>query len=148
MILAIQEDRRLSPVQNRIVLINASGTGVTSVVAEGADFYSSPRFSRDGKRLCWTQWSHPDMPWTGSELHVAEFEVGTSPRSTHIAGQARCESICQPRWNEDGNLYFMSDRTGFWQLYCFESQGEMVRPIVISGFEGADLAGSEGTLGK
>ena len=27
------------------------------------------------------------------------------------------ESICQPKWSPDGVLYFVSDRSGWWNLY-------------------------------
>ena len=33
-----------------------------------------------------------------------------------MAGSDR-ESIVQPRWSPDGTLYFVSDRTGWWNLY-------------------------------
>jgi hypothetical protein len=64
-ILAVQEDRSLSPIQNSIVAIEAT-TKETFIVTQGADFYSHPRFNHDGTEICWTQWSHPDMAWNGT----------------------------------------------------------------------------------
>ena len=41
------------------------------VIFEGSDFVSAPAFSPDGRRLAFTVWRHPDMPWDAAELHVA-----------------------------------------------------------------------------
>ena len=34
------------------------------------------------------------------------------------------ESICQPEWAPDGRLYFVSDRSGWWNLYRWDEQAE------------------------
>ena len=87
------------------------------VLASGNDFYSSPRVSPDGARLAWLTWKHPNMPWDGTELWVGEFEFdGSLRRTKRIAGGDR-ESIFQPEWSPDGALYFVSDRSGWWNLY-------------------------------
>ncbi|KAG9232224.1 Alpha/Beta hydrolase protein [Amylocarpus encephaloides] len=92
-------------VENCIVSIDVKD-GSVRVLAEGADFYSHPRFSRDGKRVCWKQWNHPDMPWTGSELYVAEWNEGTELlKGNYVAGKAGEQAICQPRWAWDGALW-------------------------------------------
>jgi dipeptidyl aminopeptidase/acylaminoacyl peptidase len=102
------------------------GGGVTLI--EGNDFYSSPRLSPTGSHLAWLTWNHPNMPWDGNELWVAALtEDGglTAPRK--VAGGAQ-ESIFQPTWSPDGVLYFVSDRTNWWNLYRW--QGEVVEPVV------------------
>ena len=43
------------------------------VLVSGPDFVAAPRVSPDGRHLAWFQWHHPDMPWDGTELHVAEL---------------------------------------------------------------------------
>ena len=84
---------------------------------QGQDFYSSPRVSPDGKHLAWLSWNHPNMPWIGTELWVADFgETGELQAPILIAGSAN-ESIFQPEWSPDGTLYFVSDRSGWWNLY-------------------------------
>ena len=101
------------------------GGGIT--LLEGNDFYSSPRLSPTGSHLAWLTWNHPNMPWDGTELWVATFTDDgglTAPRK--VAGGAQ-ESIFQPTWSPDGVLYFVSDRTNWWNLYRW--QGEVVEPV-------------------
>src|SRR5262245_14759088 len=87
------------------------------IVASGYDFYSTPRFSPDGLRLSWLAWRHPHMPWDSTELWVAEVaEEGAIVRPAHVAG-GEYESIFQAEWSPDGMLYFVSDRTDWWNLY-------------------------------
>jgi dipeptidyl aminopeptidase/acylaminoacyl peptidase len=103
---------------NTIVALEPEGDESGGMVlASGADFYSNPRLSPDGRQLAWLQWNHPNMPWDGSELWVAEIgEDGMVASSELIAGGPQ-ESIFQPEWAPDGTLYFVSDRTGWWNLY-------------------------------
>ncbi|KAI9745281.1 MAG: hypothetical protein M1818_001561 [Claussenomyces sp. TS43310] len=160
-ILAVREDHRgdATPdaVENSLVAIETVPSPQQQeeqqrivTVARGADFYSTPRFSGDGRAVCWLQWNHPDMPWTGTQLYVAPWEPGCDElAATLVAGRPGLESICQPKWDEtDGSLYFASDRTGFWQLYSWRADTAEVRPLLLEGFERADLAAKEEELGK
>ena len=54
---------------NTIVALGLDGEREV-VVVEGNDFYSDPRLSPDGTRLCWLAWNHPHLPWDGTELWV------------------------------------------------------------------------------
>jgi dipeptidyl aminopeptidase/acylaminoacyl peptidase len=93
------------------------------VLVSGADFYSDPVVSPDGSTLAWLQWNHPNMPWDGTELWTAPFGPdGTLGPRTRIAG-GDDESIFQPEWSPDGALYFVSDRTGWWNLYRLRPAG-------------------------
>ena len=95
------------------------------VLVAGNDFYSSPRLSLDGSRLAWLNWNHPNMPWDGCELWTGEFAADGSLTGTHkIAGGSE-ESIFQPEWSPDGYLYFVSDRSGWWNLYRLGSGGHI-----------------------
>jgi dipeptidyl aminopeptidase/acylaminoacyl peptidase len=87
------------------------------VIVSGNNFYSSPRLSPDGSRLTWMTWNHPNMPWDGTELWVGEVNPdGSLGRTERVAG-GLAESIFQPEWSPDGVLHFISDRTGWWNLY-------------------------------
>lgn len=87
------------------------------ILAGGADFYSDPIVSPGGQSLAWLQWHHPNMPWDGTELCLARFNAdGTLGPATVVAG-GPAESIFQPEWSPDGTLYFVSDRSGWWNLH-------------------------------
>jgi dipeptidyl aminopeptidase/acylaminoacyl peptidase len=93
------------------------------VLASGYNFYSSPRISPDGSRLAWLSWNHPNMPWDGTELWVGEFDQkGHLTRIEHVAGSTN-ESIFQPEWSPEGELYFVSDRSGWWNLHRLRANG-------------------------
>jgi dipeptidyl aminopeptidase/acylaminoacyl peptidase len=102
---------------NTLVSIPLSGGSAGEVVAAGHDFYSTPRFSPDGSRLSWLAWRHPNMPWDGTELWLADVAAdGALSNARRIAGGGD-ESIYQPGWGSDGRLYFVSDREGWWRVY-------------------------------
>lgn len=102
---------------NTLVSINLDGDTDGKVIASGSDFYSSPRLSPDGQHITWLEWNHPNMPWDGTELWVAKLdEDGSIGNRTLVAGGAS-ESIFQPEWSPAGVLHFVSDRTGWWNLY-------------------------------
>lgn len=106
---------------NRIVTIDVNNGADQKVIASGHDFYSSPRLSPDGASLCYLCWDHPDMPWDDSELWVARLNSdGAVAESQRIAG-GKSESIFQPEWSPDGVLYFVSDRTAWWNLYRWKN---------------------------
>ncbi len=102
---------------NELVVMPADGSADARVIAGGHDFYASPRVSPDGRRLAWLTWDHPRMPWDGTELWVADLaDDGTLSNETRVAGGPQ-ESIFQPEWSPAGALHFVSDRTGWWNLY-------------------------------
>ena len=92
------------------------------VLISGSDFYSSPRLSPDGSRLCWLSWNHPNMPWDGTELWVGQLDEDGIVGERRLVAGRMSESICQPEWSPDGRLYFVSDRSGWWNLYRWNEQ--------------------------
>ena len=102
---------------NTIVSVNLGGDINGTVLVSGNDFYSSPRLSPDGNHLAWLTWNHPNMPWDGCELWTAALNGdGSLSPAQKIAG-GESESIFQPEWSPRGVLHFVSDRTGWWNLY-------------------------------
>ena len=102
--------------ENTLIEIDIAG-GDTKVLASGADFYSSPRLSPDGDRLAWLCWRHPNMPWDSTELWLAARGAdGLLSNASRVAG-GEDESIFQPEWSPGGELFFVSDRSGWWNIY-------------------------------
>lgn len=114
---------------NAIVAIPIDG-GDVEILEQGKDFYAAPRVSTDGTTLAWLSWNHPNMPWDGNCLWVASFSKDhklSDPKL--IAGEAG-EAICQPEWSPSGVLYFVSDQSGWWNIYSWQqSQIKAVLPM-------------------
>jgi dipeptidyl aminopeptidase/acylaminoacyl peptidase len=83
----------------------------------GSRFLAYPRESPDGARLAWIAWDHPQMPWDGTTLWVAEGSIdnGYGPARTLLGSVT--ESVLQPTWLDDRTLLVASDRSGWWRLY-------------------------------
>ncbi len=109
---------------NSLIALDAGGEKDAFVVSEGHDFYSSPRLSPDGSRLAWLAWDHPNLPWNSTELWVGELDGGGRVTSSRCVMGDGHESICQPEWGAEGELYFISDRTGWWNLFRAGGQGD------------------------
>jgi dipeptidyl aminopeptidase/acylaminoacyl peptidase len=108
---------------NTLVSVDLQGSEQVRVLVAGEDFYSSPRLSSDGSKLAWLSWNHPNMPWNGTELWVAEINADGSVGDSHLVAGGVSESIFQPQWSPDGVLHFVSDRTGWWNLYRWGAGG-------------------------
>jgi dipeptidyl aminopeptidase/acylaminoacyl peptidase len=107
------------------------------VIASGYDFYSTPRLSPDGSQLSWLAWRHPQMPWDGTELWVADVTAaGTLADPVRVAGSTH-ESIYQPGWAPDGSLCFASDRTGWWNLY--RARRGSIEPVLREPIDEAEF---------
>ncbi|MCA9958110.1 MAG: S9 family peptidase [Anaerolineales bacterium] len=104
---------------NTIVVLALDGTDTGQVLASGYDFFASPRLRADGKKLAWLAWNHPNMPWDGTELWVADLTDAGLANAQMVAG-GKAESIFQPEWGPDGALYFVSDRSNWWNLYRWQ----------------------------
>ena len=125
-IYAVREDHTVKDREavNTLVAIDVAGERDVITVASGCDFYSTPRLSADGRRLAWLTWNHPNMPWDSSELWVSELDdTGHAVSSRKVAGGGG-ESIVQPEWGPSGELYFISDRSGWWNLYRARGDGD------------------------
>jgi dipeptidyl aminopeptidase/acylaminoacyl peptidase len=141
-------------VVNEVVVLDTTGELAPRTLVSGPDFVSDSRISPDGARLCWLQWSHPDMPWDGTELCVADLratDVGPALAHPHVVagrpdtapgGLGDGESVSGPRWAEDGSLWFSSDRSDWWNLYRWVPPGPggtpaegSVEPMVLMDAE-------------
>ena len=118
-IISIREDHRVWTGQaaNTIVSLDPDKENEGLVLISGNDFYSTPRLNPDGSKLAWLTWNHPNMPWDGTELWVADVKSDDSLGQPEKIAGGPDESIYQPEWSPDGELYFVSDRTNWWNLH-------------------------------
>lgn len=105
---------------NTIIAVPLLENADETILVEGADFYSNPRISHDGRQLCWISWQHPNMPWDNTSLYLAKInETASLSEVTLITGDN--EAVCQPLWSPDNTLYFVSDRNNWWNLYRYKN---------------------------
>ena len=102
---------------NAIVAVDITGACPQEVLYSSSDFCSTPRLSPDGASLAWLTWDHPNMPWDGTELLVAAVDEQGRLGAQRLVAGGKNESIFQPGWSSAGELHFVSDRTGWWNLY-------------------------------
>ena len=124
-LICVREDHTQSGREaiNTLVAIVTGGQTAPEVLTSGSDFYSNPRLSPDGRSLCWLSWQHPDMPWDNTALWLADVHEDGSLGSKYRVAGGHDESIFQPEWSPDGTLYFISDRSGWWNLYrCYQGE--------------------------
>jgi dipeptidyl aminopeptidase/acylaminoacyl peptidase len=130
--IGVREDHTVEgePVNTVVAVDLGGGREPGRILAGGHDFFASPRLSPDGRWLVWLAWDHPNMPWNGTTLYLAEIaEDGTAGAAQPIAGSA-AESIFQPEWSPDGaRLLFVSDRSGWWNLYALDLATRTTRPL-------------------
>jgi dipeptidyl aminopeptidase/acylaminoacyl peptidase len=95
----------------------AIADGSLSMLVSGADFYAYPRISPNSKQLCWIEWQHPNMPWDSTQLWLANLADNTLTDKSLMAGADGDEAIFQPQWSPDNQLYFVSDKNNWWNIY-------------------------------
>ncbi len=105
-------------VKNSLVQVDEKGI---HELAEGHDFYSSPRLSPDGKKLAFITWDFPYMQWDSSTLWLADLGEDGKLHNLQSICSGADQSVCQVQWSPDGVLYFISDRTGFWNIYRYQN---------------------------
>ncbi len=126
-VLLVAEDHRATgrggALRRSLVHVRLDGAGATAGPTElftGPGFLAAPRVSPDGRRLVWTGWDHPDMPWQRTLLWTGELAAGPDgPRlggARVLAGADTRESLVHPGFAPDGTVLVVSDRSGFWNL--------------------------------
>ncbi|MGX4643245.1 dipeptidyl-peptidase 5 [Massilia sp. SYSU DXS3249] len=119
-LIAVREDHLAGEAYPVNTICAVGFDGRETILVDGNDFYAAPRLSPDGRQLAWLCWDHPRMPWQGTELWVADIAQDGSLVDGRLIAGGLDESICQPEWSPGGLLHFVSDRSGWWNLYRFE----------------------------
>jgi len=126
-IIAVCEDHGSGGKEPVNTLVAVAADGGIETLADGADFYAAPRLSPDGRQLAWLSWNHPNMPWDGCALTVAALDGGGRAVDRAVVAGGATEALFQPEWSPDGTLFFVSDRSGWWNIYRWS--GGTVRPV-------------------
>ncbi|MGM0557372.1 MAG: LpqB family beta-propeller domain-containing protein [Myxococcota bacterium] len=122
-----------------IGVVDADGDRWPSKVASGADFYMHPSWSPDSGKLAWVEWDHPNMPWSGTRLKVADVDVSAAgvalADERQLAGGEDI-SVMQPEFSPDGSkLAYLSDEDGWWQLYLHDVETGESQQLTEGEFE-------------
>lgn len=125
-VIAVREDHTTGSHEavNTIVAVDADGRREPITIASGNDFYSSPKLSPDGGRVAWQTWNHPNMPWDGSEVWIGELDRDGNVTSSRKVAGGLDESVLEPEWSPAGELYFLSDRSDWWNIYRSRGEGD------------------------
>jgi dipeptidyl aminopeptidase/acylaminoacyl peptidase len=128
---------------NAVVALGVGEEGAGRVLFDASDFVACPRASGDG-RLAFMAWNHPHMPWDGATLYVGRLGADGLTDLQVVAGgpAAPDDAVLEPVWDRDGTLYFLSDRSGYWNLYRW--RGASVQQVTAFN---ADLGGPLWLLG-
>ena len=121
---------------NKLVSVDLK-TGTITDLFGGDNFYANPRLSPDGKHLAWISWNHPNMPWDNTQLWLAKLDnAGQITFAEHMTGMSE-SSIIQPEWSPNGQLYYVCDRNGWWNLYRLDMKRRELssEPIVSMSAE-------------
>lgn len=108
---------------NALVSVSLEGGDNGSVLVEGNNFYGYARLSPNGRQLAYLTWNHPHMPWDGTELWLAEVRADGKLGERRLVAGGGEECIFQPQWSPKGVLHFVSDSSGWWNLYRLSKRG-------------------------
>jgi dipeptidyl aminopeptidase/acylaminoacyl peptidase len=138
-VLAVREDhepdtlKQHGQADNTLVGVDLD-TGESTVLVSGSDFVAAPRLSPDGRRLAWLRWNHPNMPWDGTELLVAELDDAGLPIEPRVVAGSSSDWIAQPRWSPDGILHFVAEPAGWMNIHRVASDGSL-QPVFVAEAE-------------
>jgi len=123
-IICVQQDNNpdFHEEQNSLIAIDLQSYSI-STLHSGNDFYASPRLNHCGKQLSWLCWNHPDMPWDKTTLYLSGIDSKHQLHNTKIIQHPESDntSFFQPQWSPNDQLYFVSDLSGWWNLYRYHN---------------------------
>lgn len=137
--------------QNYLIAIDLT-SGQETLLTQGWDFYASPRLNPEGNSLVWLTWNHPNLPWDGTYLWRSQVHPDGSLSEPELIAGGNNESIAEPQWSPDGQLYYASDRSGWWNLYrhglkdaeaLYGMEAEFAYPHWVFGLSSYTFASSD-----
>jgi dipeptidyl aminopeptidase/acylaminoacyl peptidase len=121
------------------VVVGAAGRGPVRV--SHADYAWDPAWAPDGSALAWHEWDLAGMSWDGSRIVVADPD---GSRAAVVAG-GEGTSVGQPRFSPDGGaLAYVSDATGWCNVWVADAAGRGAAPILAEELEHAEPAWGPG----
>jgi dipeptidyl aminopeptidase/acylaminoacyl peptidase len=115
--------------QHHVGVVSLDGSGWPTRISSDADFCFDPVWSPSGDAIAWHEWDVPDMPWDSGRIVAAAADGSGSPDV--IAGGPGI-SVQQPRYGPDGTLAYLSDETGWLNVWVGE------KPLVNEATEHGD----------
>ena len=109
-------------------LVAISEQGSIRTLVSGHQFYMNPRISPDGRHLAWVSWEHPDMPWDGTELFVAEISNGEVKNKRVIAGN-RKNPVLSPEWLDEKTIIYIDEESGWWNPWKVDLNGQRTQIV-------------------
>lgn len=145
-LLCVREDHREEgEPRNTLVAISLEDQGEGKVLFDDSDFVSAPALSPDGSRIAFTSWRHPNMPWDNTSLWSAGFDPQGGLATLTLHNDGTRESIIDPQWSKSNQLYAISDRDNWWQVYRVDDeQFTAVRHTT----DQAEIGGPDWTIGR
>lgn len=126
----IREVHTEGRVERSLIALSLKSDGVATlrILDASSHFYAHPRISADGRYLSWIAWEHPQMPWDGTEVRVAEVSNGQLINVQVLAGDVQT-SCLSPEWGPHNELYFICDKSGWWNLWQVDLKGKLTHLI-------------------
>ncbi len=134
-IICVAENHNEKPVQNLLVAFRSNSKGSFKVkqLIDNFDFVSNPIISPNQEMLAFVAWNHPHMPWENSELWLGDIKDNlTITNLRKIAGGSltKFESVFQPMWSSKNELFWVSDQTGFGNLYVLPKPDDLSNEVI------------------
>ena len=141
---------------NRDIIAIAQDGSIRSLDGS-SHFYAHLQLSPSGGHLAWIAWEHPQMPWDGTELRVADVnDNGLLTNIRTLAGSAQ-EAVNSPVWIGPDALCYLSDKSGWWNVWRTDLHGssthvapdesEWAYPMWLVGFHWLRLLGDGRVVG-
>lgn len=113
---------RISGADCQRELIAISDDGEIRELVTGHHFLANPRVSPDRKHLIWISWEHPQMPWDGTTLFLAEIKDGEIFNKRALAGNLK-NPVLAPEWLDEKSIIYIDEESGWWNPWRVDLQG-------------------------